>query len=95
MTATTKTRVIFSGQAIGLIFISPKPDDAGEKVATIIPLHRTGRWTQGNVTLVFEKPVHDFYLIETPDEEILQQITSLAGIEPWKVTFQRDDLIGD
>lgn len=95
MAATTKTRVIFAGKDVGLIFISLKPSDAREKVATIIPIDRTGRWVDGNLTLVFQKPVHDFYPAETPDEEILKQITSLAGIEPFKVTFQPDILIGE
>jgi hypothetical protein len=87
--------VIFRGKDIGLIFISSKPDDEKEKVATIIPIDRAGRWTEGDLTLVFEKPVHDFFPADTPDEEIREQITSLAGIEPWKVTFQPDALIGE
>jgi len=88
MPTTSKARVVFGGTQIGLIYVSTNPTNDKEKVATIIPISRTGKWTQGDLTIEFEKPVNDFFPIEKPDAEIQKEITSLAGIEPWKVTIQ-------
>ncbi|MBI2813309.1 MAG: hypothetical protein HYX71_03400 [Opitutae bacterium] len=87
MSSLSKSRVVFNGTAIGLIFISANPNNEKEKVATIVPMGRNGKWTLNDLTIVFEKPVHDFYPAAKPDEEIQKEITGLAGIEPWKVTF--------
>ena len=88
MPTTTKARVIFKGTQIGLIYVSTNPADATQKVATIIPISKTGRWTDGDLTVVFEKTVNDFFPSEKPEVEIQKEITALAGIEPWKVTIE-------
>ena len=87
MSETSQIQVVFNHQRIALIYISLNPNDDTQKVATIVPIDRKGKWTHNDLTITLEKPVTEFYPASTPDSEIQYDITSAAAIEPFKVSF--------
>jgi hypothetical protein len=87
MSNTSRIQVVFNHQRIALIFISVNPNNEAEKVATIVPIDRKGKWTHDNLTITLEKPVTEFYEASKLDSIIQAEITSAAAIEPEKVSF--------
>jgi hypothetical protein len=87
MSNTVKILVKFKGKTIGLILISENPADKDGKIATISPVTKTGKWKNGDATMVFERSAHWFYSKDKPNVEIQEDITKRAGIEPGEVRF--------
>ena len=87
MSTTIKHQVVFNDMRIGLIYITINPNNESEKVATIIPIDRSGSWTLGNTTITLKESFTNYYSAEESEEDILKKITALARIEPWRVKF--------
>ncbi len=87
MSDTVKFKVDFNNRSIGLIYISTNPNDSNEKVATIIPIDRSGSWTNDDLTISLTQSVTDYFSLNRSDDDIAKEITQLAAIEPWKVSF--------
>lgn len=88
MSKTSSYLVVFNDIKIGLIYISINPINEDENVATIIPLDRSGTWTNGDSTVTLKDSFTDYYSADKSEADILKEITAFAAIEPWKVLFK-------
>jgi hypothetical protein len=90
---TTKHKVLYDGRTIGIVYVSPHPEFPGNKVGSIIPMARKGKWVDDTLEITFENPVHDIYPDSNSDDDIVKDLVGQAAIEWWKVKIVPDTLV--
>lgn len=87
--ATSRYKVIVSGECKALIFIGLHPEQEDQRVAVIIPQTRTGSWAREEVVDVsLGLPISDQFAADVSDEEIQTTLATMAGLPLEGTTFK-------
>jgi hypothetical protein len=87
--STEKYVVLYKGEKIALIFISPHPDYIKHFIATIIPLAKKGKWEKSTLEINIEDPHHDIFPNDIKTDRLIEELLAGARIEPDKVTYNK------
>jgi hypothetical protein len=87
-------KILFNGRPIGLCYIGSHLQLEGQKIASIVPLTRKGKFEDSTLEIHFENPVHDIFPDSIPDIEIAKDLCGQAKIEGWKVEIVSTSLAG-
>jgi hypothetical protein len=82
---TNSYRILYKGRIIGLFYISPHPKLDRNKITSIAPLTRKGKFEDDNLEFTLENPITDIFPDSIADIEVARDLCGQAGIEGWKV----------
>src|ERR1700719_2579731 len=80
MACSTYT-ALFEGRSIARAFLSP---DATRRVGSIMRIERSGQWKDSTLEVHFGDLQSDFFPIDMPELDIVNELLAGAAIEPTK-----------
>ena len=88
---TIKTRAVQNGKTVALLYISDNPEKTNEKVATIVPLTRSGEWKDNDLRIESGNPHTAFFEGEILNETIEESMLNKVGIYRGDVVLHQID----
>jgi hypothetical protein len=81
---SAKFDIVSENRSVAIAFVSPYRKDSDFIVASVMPIHRSGKWENSTLEFSFLKVSTELFPNNTPEIDVVKGLLTRAGIDPQK-----------